>query len=227
MLQPDTAGETLLVLRQIAYQTAANGLSPGMVPNVTAFPPSPLSAFEPSLTGIYVNALWFASLTCSIATASIGILVKQWLREYMACRLTTSAQGRLRIRNFRSPGLETWKVFEIAASLPLLIQLALALFFAGLCFFTADANPSVGHVTLPLVVAWALFFFIVTICPVFSARCPYKTPLFVKFLNAVRDRLYSRLKRMCWHLYSSESMGTVGLDALFCAAHHWVEKRTS
>ena len=32
---------------------------------------------------IYITALWFASLICALITASLGILVKRWLRNYM------------------------------------------------------------------------------------------------------------------------------------------------
>ncbi len=66
---------------------------------------------------------------------------------------------------------------EIAAALPLLQQLALALFFIGLCYFTASIHESVGYTSLPLVAAWAFFFSTVTILPIFFPGCSYKTAL--------------------------------------------------
>ncbi len=60
--------------------------------------------------------------------------------------------------------------------LPFLLQISLALFFVGLCFFTADIDPTIGNTTLPLVCAWAFLFIAVTVSPIFSAKCPYKTP---------------------------------------------------
>lgn len=176
-LQEDTDGESLMFLRQATNQTAAYIIFHGSLPNVTysllASPPP----FVPSTTAVRVNALWFFSLVCSLTTASIGILIKQWLRRYMAFA-TLSAQGRLRIRHYRRTGLSDWKVFEIAAVLPVLIQLALGLFFSGLCYFTLDADKTVGRATLSLIVAWAFFFVAVTICPIFSGHCPYKTAIF-------------------------------------------------
>ncbi|KAI0344878.1 hypothetical protein BDW22DRAFT_1326608, partial [Trametopsis cervina] len=141
-----------------------------MSPTPTSSPP-----FEPSINAIRINDLWAASLVISLATASFGILVKQWLREYMKF-VTSFPQGRLRIRNFRRAGLETWKVLTIAACLPLLLQLALGLFFIGLCFYTAELHSSVRNTTLPLVAGWGFIFFFVTVSPLFSAHCPYKTP---------------------------------------------------
>ncbi|KAI0706157.1 hypothetical protein BC835DRAFT_1258005, partial [Cytidiella melzeri] len=174
-LQEDTAGETLQVLRIIASQTAAYALVGGQLLNSTTASPAPSPPFQPSPTAIRVNALWFSSLVISLSTASLGILVKQWLREYMAF-CTSSPQGQLRVRQFRRSGLESWHVFGIASLLPLLIQISLSLFFVGLCYFTIDIHPTIGWTTIPLVCVWALFIAIVTLSPIFSSRCPYKTP---------------------------------------------------
>jgi hypothetical protein len=144
--------------------------------------------FQPSPTDIRVNVLWFASLIFSLITASFGILIKQWLREYLAVT-NPSPQARLRIRHFRYPDLERWKVVEIAAILPLLQQLSLALFFIGLCYFTESVHLSIGRTTLPLVSGWAFCFVMVTILPVFFPRCPYKTTLLKQLLKYIHFRL--------------------------------------
>ncbi|KAI0344880.1 hypothetical protein BDW22DRAFT_1326800, partial [Trametopsis cervina] len=128
LLQEDIPGATLTTLRQI--QNANYTIQGNHIISISPTPmPSP--PFEPSVNAIRINDLWAASLVISLATASFGILVKQWLREYMKF-VTSFPQGRLRIRNFRRAGLETWKVLTIAACLPLLLQLALELFFVGL-----------------------------------------------------------------------------------------------
>ncbi|KAI0336983.1 hypothetical protein BDW22DRAFT_1313156, partial [Trametopsis cervina] len=130
LLQEDIPGATLTTLRQMSAQNANYTIQGDFIistsPVSTSSPP-----FEPSVNAIRINDLWAASLVISLATASFGILVKQWLREYMKF-VTSFPQGRLRIRNFRRAGLETWKVLTIAACLPLLLQLALGLFFVGL-----------------------------------------------------------------------------------------------
>lgn len=130
-------------------------------------------------------------------TASFGMLVKQWLREFLAVE-NPSPQARLRIRHYRWPGLQQWKVFEIAAVLPLLQQLALALFFIGLCYFTASVHESVGNTSLPLVAGWAFCLSATTFLPIFVPRCPYKTTLlrslhvyFVRLLEGSGRWLYS------------------------------------
>ncbi|KAI0691117.1 hypothetical protein BC835DRAFT_133037 [Cytidiella melzeri] len=177
-LQQDPMEVMVALMQQVALQTYSYSLNAGFL-NSTVPPLSQqtLFAFQPSVNAVRVNVLWFASLTLSLISASFGILVKQWLREYLAGDYT-SPQARLRVRHYRNPGLDNWKVFEIAAILPLLLQLSLALFFIGLCIFTADVHSTIGHTTLPLVAAWGFLFVASAIAPAFSPRCPYKTTLF-------------------------------------------------
>lgn len=172
------------------------------VENMPAQPPDAQSSsspapFQPSSAAIRVNVLWFASLLFSLIAASFGILVKQWLREYMVVQ-NPSPRARLRLRYVRFPALSTWKVFEIAAALPLLLQLSLSLFFVGLCYFTASVHPSIGYTTLPLVIGWALCFVITAALPLLSPRCPYRTTLLqtgISRLHRALCRLHDRTSR--------------------------------
>ena len=70
--------------------------------------------------------------------------------------------------------MRKWKVFEIAAALPLLLQLALFPFFVGLCFFTAQIDSAMGLTSVPLVAAWIFLLVLTTMGPLVSSRCPYK-----------------------------------------------------
>lgn len=144
----------------------------------TATSPAQPPTFHASHEDIRVNILWFTSLVLSLMTASFGMLVKQWLREYLAAELP-SPQARLRIRHFRAPQMTRWVVYEIVACLPLLLQLSLGLFFTGLCYFTASVHADVGHAILPLVVGWALCFFSATVLPLFFPMCPYRTTFLI------------------------------------------------
>ncbi|KAI0790186.1 hypothetical protein BC629DRAFT_1699406 [Irpex lacteus] len=173
-LVEDPATQTLAAIRQLVAQTSGYTLKAGML-NSSA-PPLIVEAFQAPSIDIRVNVLWFASLMFSLITASFGILVKQWLREFLAAE-NPSPQARLRVRHLRYPQLSHWKVFEIAAILPSLLQLALALFFVGLCYFTASVHPSVKYTTLPLVIGWTFCFSTVTILPLFCPQCPYRTAL--------------------------------------------------
>lgn len=161
------------LLRVIANQNYTNTL--GFI-NVT----SPVlcdDAFKAPEWAVRVNILWFSSLILSLATASIGMLVKSWLREYMTLH-TGPPRKRLRTRFYREPAMKTWKVFEIIYVLPLLLQLALAFFFVGLCIFTATVDVRVGNTSFPLVLAWGFFLAVTTLGPVLSPRCPFRVHSF-------------------------------------------------
>lgn len=172
-LQPDRMDVVVYTLQRIAIQTASYELSENKLTATQRLPESP-PVFEPASGDIRINILWFASLVISLVTASLAILVKQWLREFLAVA-NPSPLARVRIRHLREPGIRGWKVYEIAAILPLFLQLSLGLFFVGLCYFTAAIHSSIGYTTLPLVVGWALFLFTATLLPLYFPRCPYRT----------------------------------------------------
>jgi hypothetical protein len=140
-----------------------------------------------------------------LVSASFAILVKQWLREYLAGDYT-SPQARLRIRHFRNPGLADWKVFEIAAILPLLLQVSLALFLIGLCFFTFDVHSAIGHTTIPLVAGWVFLFVASSFGPAISPRCPYKTTLLKSAMKAVRKLLFRVVQWVLSRLQYTQDM---------------------
>lgn len=176
-------------------------ISAGFLNSTNPYPSLP--PFEAPTWAVRVNVLWFSSLIISIASASFGMLVKQWLREYL--RMTyTSPQERLRARQFRYKALDNWKVFEIAATLPLMLEVSVLLFFIGLCYFTLAVHWSIGRATIPLVCGWAFLFIAATIAPVFSPRCPYRTTLLNSAMLRARKLAYISAKSFL-HLYHATS----------------------
>lgn len=192
-LQPDPNDQMMYLLERIAVQTQSYTIMSGTV-NSTVLPPTPPPSFTAPIWAVRVNGLWFASLIISLATASLSMLVKQWLREYLAIEYT-APQERLRARQYRKPGIEKWKVFEIAAILPMLLQLSLGLFFIGICFFTANIDERMGLTSIPLVSGWAFFFVATALAPAFSPRCPYKTPLLKSMTKLARTHVTAKLRR--------------------------------
>ncbi|KAI0075018.1 hypothetical protein K474DRAFT_1571015, partial [Panus rudis PR-1116 ss-1] len=104
-LQEDPAEVTVRLLTYISLQLANATTTSG------PFTTDPTLLFQqpfiPSSSAGRVNVLWFASLNLSLMTASLSILAKQWLREFLAGE-HTSPQAHLRIHYFRYPGLAKW-----------------------------------------------------------------------------------------------------------------------
>ncbi|KAK7677479.1 hypothetical protein QCA50_019592 [Cerrena zonata] len=133
----DTTNQILLPLSaQIASLALSGNFANSTIPAFTT------PSFVPARFSVLINTLWLLSLVFALITASLGILVKQWLHELMA-RDTQDPRQQVKIRFFREVGVQRWQVFEIAAALPLLLQLALLLFFIGLSTFLHDLNPIV------------------------------------------------------------------------------------
>ena len=82
-------------------------------------------------TIITLNTLSFCSLVLSLAAASIGISVKQWLNQYIVPQSVVPRQ-RAQIWHYRRRGLLHWRVPDIITIIPLLLQIALVLFLVGL-----------------------------------------------------------------------------------------------
>lgn len=121
----------------------------------------------------------------SLVTASFGMLVKQWLREYLSGNFAVG-KSHLRLRFFRYVGMMKWRVFKIASLLPLLLQLALALFFAGLCLFASEINSKLGFLITAIVAVWAVLFILILAAPALSPWCPYKVTFLKEFMHYVR-----------------------------------------
>ncbi|KAK0463654.1 uncharacterized protein EV420DRAFT_1242628, partial [Desarmillaria tabescens] len=118
--------ELLLVQRAIA-----NGSSVDTIP-VSSL--NPQTTLVPSATDVWVNGLWITSLFLSLTTALVAVLVKQWLHHYIVLPSGTP-RDRCFVRQYRYMGFQKWHVGVIVGLLPVLMHLALALFFIGLSLF--------------------------------------------------------------------------------------------
>lgn len=157
---------------------------------------------------IRVNIVWFLSLILSLTTVLVGIIALQWIREYNHYSDSSSAKRKLAVRNMRTVGLEKWKVPEIIAGLPLILQTAVILFFVGLIDFLLNISLVVA-VPAIVVISIALLFIFGTIilpaCQCFWAanadvpdgqisQCPYKSPQAWTFIRTLSQPL------LRWHL---------------------------
>ncbi|KAF9037780.1 hypothetical protein BDP27DRAFT_1245188, partial [Rhodocollybia butyracea] len=101
--------------------------------NRTAISNIPLTSttFSPALTDLWVNGLWFTSLTIALSVALFAVLAKQWLRQYTSI-ITGGTRERALIRQFHFDGLKKWHVHSLIGMLPILLHLGLILFLVGL-----------------------------------------------------------------------------------------------
>lgn len=151
----------------------------------------------PTSKDIWVNTLWFSSLTISISAALVAVLTKQWLYHYMSPTSGTS-QEQSRVQQFRYEGLEKYRVPVVIDFLPVALHISMALFLAGLTLFLSSLNLGITiFVGVLSGLAYAAYFASIFF-PLFDPQCPYQSPISTYlypprriFLSATRAFRYS------------------------------------
>ncbi|OBZ67069.1 hypothetical protein A0H81_13051 [Grifola frondosa] len=133
LLQPDPADASVALLMQISTQLNSFTVNRSFINSTHPASLNPQTTFQVPSYAVRVNVLWFSSLIFSLASASIGILVKQWLNQYSHGLIGTShSRETARLRQYRYESLVKWRILAILTLLPLLLQIALALLLVGL-----------------------------------------------------------------------------------------------
>ncbi|KZT52679.1 hypothetical protein CALCODRAFT_486967 [Calocera cornea HHB12733] len=171
LLQPDTQQATLNALMRISAQLSAGG-NDADVPAASNLA-SPSNA---TLGALYVNALWVISLLLSLISTVFAVSVKQWLTTYKE-RLPAPALACVRERHERYVSLERWKIAVIVNALPLIINLAVFIFLAGLVIYMWQSSNSLGALLCGLLAASACLYLTTVLLPFVWPRCPYQSLL--------------------------------------------------
>ncbi|EJD44298.1 hypothetical protein AURDEDRAFT_104033, partial [Auricularia subglabra TFB-10046 SS5] len=200
-LNDDPSDAMISLLAQIAQSVSANDTAPLTVQSSSGMPLS---------VSTRINAYWFVSLSLSLVAALVGILGKQWVREFER-RATVSPKMALGVRQIKLEGLEYWRVGDIISALPLLLQLSLGLFALGILELLWHLRRAV-FIAVSIPTLAALFFYLATTyLPMFQysrgfhhpskrPQCPFKSPQ--AFLALQSYQLVERaFKRICMHLW--------------------------
>ncbi|KAJ6546704.1 hypothetical protein DFH09DRAFT_638396, partial [Mycena vulgaris] len=170
-LTPDTGNMTVALLSQLSQQINAqsNG-SP-----LPLFSPPP---FKVQSSTLICNAFWFVSLGLSLTCALLATLVEQWAREFLhKAEIRPSPVRRARVFSFLYYGVSRFGIHAIVDIVPLLLHIALVLFFAGLAAFLLPINHLMTGIVSTILAAFLTFYAAITLLPVISLDCPYRTPL--------------------------------------------------
>ncbi|KAL1664667.1 hypothetical protein GGF50DRAFT_54385 [Schizophyllum commune] len=172
-LSPDYAQITASLMYELVQiqRVATSGTPPDV-------PMSPLSfgSRTTQTTDLWVNGLWLTSLTFALLTALVSVLAKQWIQHYSSL-FGRSPRIRAHLRQYRFEGFERWKVRAIIGFLPVLLTVALLLFFAGLIVYVIPMDSTMSLVIIGFSAGILLAYSITTALPVFVTHCAYKTPL--------------------------------------------------
>ena len=181
-LVENPADVTVKLLNEIS--TKLNGYTPTRRLEDPLSLATNVESFSAPLSAVIINSLWFVSLVAALSSAFIGILVKQWLREYMR-PISTTPVDALSLRQLHYQALKDWGVVEIISFLPILLQLSLALFLVGLLYLLWTLHNVVAGILTPVVAILFIFYTATTVLPAFQqSSSPYKSPQSWLFLRA-------------------------------------------
>ncbi|KAF9251020.1 hypothetical protein L218DRAFT_847925, partial [Marasmius fiardii PR-910] len=127
-----------------------------------SFDSSPIPPhFTSSSSIVRISTFWFLSLTLALVDAPFGLLCKQWLRAHQQQTNTRTPGEALTLHWLWSQSFEHWHVPKILASLPMIMEMALFLFFARLLELIWNQHPIPFAFSLS-VVGIAVFFYLIT-----------------------------------------------------------------
>ena len=197
LLSEDPAETTNALLRILVLQQLGNTTVPQVTQTLNE------EAFLAPAYCIQVNVLYFISLTLALSVASLCILGKQWIKEFHR-DLAVSPRDALRIRQARFDALYAWKLQQILAALPVILQVALMLFFAGLLtqLWNASEQTTAGVVSVAVGLT-VVIVLMTTIAPAYYSNrlslhgrfTPFRSAQSWIFFVAIRS-LYLTVRRL-------------------------------
>ncbi|KAI0791936.1 hypothetical protein C8Q75DRAFT_804987 [Abortiporus biennis] len=172
---------TQLTLIQIqAIQAGGSGSSTSLLnPSLPIDSKLLSTTSQSSHIAVRLNSFWFSSLICSLASAAVGIVAKQWFRSYLddPSTILTDPHDLATIYQYRNQALQHWRVPQLLSLLPTLLQIALVLFLVGLLDLLWSLNSTVAAVSSVLVGVLGIVLIILPLIPLFRADCPYVSSL--------------------------------------------------
>src|SRR5258706_15699342 len=166
-LQANSTDVTMDVLIHISQQLS-NSTTPAFEP----------TAFQVPSNAAAVNMLFFLSLALVLIDAFLAMLVKGWLQEFdRGWRTYTVAHLRAQEREQRLQELERWKLQELVALLPILIQGSLLLFCIALLVLIFPLHfPSAILLSLAFVLVIGFYGF-TTYVSIVNKYAPFSSPV--------------------------------------------------
>ncbi|KAF7347041.1 hypothetical protein MVEN_01457800 [Mycena venus] len=198
-LIPDPGDSTVQLLSQISQQLAAST-------NGSTFQAPAPAQFSPPATSLICNVLWFLSLGLSLSCALIATLLEQWARDFLhRTNMRSAPVTRARIFSYLYYGMKRFNMHTVVEVIPLLLHSSLVFFFAGLVAFLSPINVLIAAVAAGLLVIVVVVYSILTLLPLWSLDCPYRTPLSTTFWKLSKKLMVTWYKQQHGTIESSST----------------------
>ncbi|KAF8957091.1 hypothetical protein BDZ97DRAFT_120112 [Flammula alnicola] len=199
-LKQDPNDAMIFLLSHIAARLDSPGINNSSTGTTSTNNPLQIPVSPIPVSTSRVNVLWFISLVLSLTTVLVGTVGLQWLREHLRYPVTMVPRDKFAMFHMRTEGLERWHVPGIFSALPILLQVALALFLMGLVDFLLSvaplgvAAPVIAVIGLPLIFSVAtttlptIQLFASKVLPLrerVPSQCPYRSPQSLVVLTGI------------------------------------------
>lgn len=175
-LQQDNTQIMIRLLVQISSQLPTPQPLPSFISTSSTSLGSDSADFRPTMSSVWINVLWLLSLLFSLTAALLGIIIKQWLREYLLWDSVLSpSREAVLLRHIRYAAWERWKVPAIISAIPAMLEFALVLFLCGSTILLWTLNVTVAIIITIFGGTFFILACVVNILPIFFHRCPYKS----------------------------------------------------
>ncbi|KAK1235788.1 hypothetical protein PQX77_000977 [Marasmius sp. AFHP31] len=162
------------VSASVLYHISQQLSNPNMLPVAPTDSP-----FHPTTSVIRINSLWFLSLIMSLTSGLFGLMCKQWLREHRRDTPNITQMEALGLRQLRHESFKKWGIHLFLGALPVLLEFAVLLFFAGLLEFLWTLHIVAFAIAACAVVPTATIYIFTSVFPAlvmlsFTDNEPYK-----------------------------------------------------
>jgi len=166
--------------------------------------------FHPTTSSFYINFLWFICLTLTLVSALSAVIAKGWIDTYLPASAGKSFEDACE-RHLRVTRAHQWHLDSILALIPLLLQLSLLLFLAGLAIFVLGDSKIIGAAVLAVIALTTVIYTVVTVLPWLSPACPFRTTLSTFIPGMDKMARYKRYVR-CSYTQPNSSSGLMISD---------------
>ena len=173
----DTTNQLLALSVSTQLRTAGTIISDTLNQTLSTLVDAVSTSFSPSTATRWINILFFLALVFSLAAALFSILAKQWIREYIKWNSPLALpRENVLVRQIRIEAWEDWQVSTILSSIPILLELGMILFLAGVIILLWTLDDIVAITVTVFVSLFLGAFAAFTVMPILYKRCPYRSP---------------------------------------------------
>ena len=120
----------------------------------------------------------FLSLFFSVTSALLSTLIQQWAREYLQySQSSDTPHKRGRTRAYLFDGLSQFQMRRLTYGVPILLHIAVFLFFFSVSDWLHFVNRLVGATARYCFIALLMMYMALSILPLIFKNAPYQTPL--------------------------------------------------